>query len=377
MVQFAVNVPFLQLHDRQFSAKTLNLADARPFFRQNATLASRKWGRVGQKRAVARRADAAFPPATRQNVLVCRHFPKTHPSRAPKRTIGAVPRFGMKPSRQRAPQGEPEGEKMSPGKLITQELEATAAVANAARDQALPIASALQRELGPYAEAGEPPVEWEQLQKLIGRRLAANGQSLKLADNRLSSAGLTNLQLRQQRRARQELLRQELRRVRFLFDETLPKLEARELFPLRGKLASLSPVRLGRLGHQMVEVLRRDATLVQVQADAGNLPQAAALAESVEAATNQLEAVLEAIAPEKSNRNVSFDQRKKERQETLESWRRGRDLLRGLYRVAGFDYLADQLRESRRKKAEEEGEGMPMAAEVPPEVPPVAGFRMI
>lgn len=275
---------------------------------------------------------------------------------------------------------------MSPGKLITQQLAATAAVATAARDQAVPIAVALQKELGPYTEEGEPKVEWEQLQKLIGRRLAANGESLKRADNKLSSAGLTNLQLRQQRRAAQVLLRQELRRVRFLFDETLPKQDAAELFPLRGKLASLDPVRLGRLGHQMVEVLRRDATLVQVKADAGNLPQAAALAESVQAATDQLEAVIDAIGPEKSNRNVSFDQRKQERQETLESWRRGRDLLRGLYRVARFDYLAEELRESRRKKAAEEGEGpgMPPAGEMPPPgtppapaSPPVAGFRVI
>lgn len=267
---------------------------------------------------------------------------------------------------------------MSPSKQITKQLVVTAEVANAARDQADAVAVVLQEELGAYAQEGEPAVEWAQLQKLLSRRLAAKGESLRMADNKLSSAGITNLQLRQQRRAAAAMLRKELRGVRFLLDETLPKEEASELFPLRGKLNALDPVRLGRLGHQMAEVLRREATQVQLQPVTGNLPQPGPLADSVEAAALQLEGVLEAIGPEKSARNLSFDERKQERLEALESWKRGRELLRGLYRVARFDYLAEQLRDRRRKKAAEEtAPPAPRVEEEAGSVPPVAGFRMI
>lgn len=44
----------------------------------------------------------------------------------------------------------------------------------------------------------------------------------------------------------------------------------------------------------------------------------------------------------------------------MRSFRSTRELLRGFYRLAGFDYLADELRDRRRKKAagEEGEEGM-------------------
>ncbi len=245
---------------------------------------------------------------------------------------------------------------MSPSKLITRQLVSTSKVASSALEQAATIATALEKALGPYALDGEPKIEWAQLQKLVGRRLNANSESLRQADDRLTAAGTSGTQLRQQRRAAALWSRQELRRVRFLLDETLPKVDAQQLFPLRGRLSSIEPPRLARLGRQVVVMLRMESTQARLQAETGNLPQVAALAETVEAATAQLEAVLESLEPERRLEERSFDQRRQGRQETLESWRRSRDFLRGIYRVAGFDYLAEQLIERRPKKAMENEE---------------------
>ncbi len=58
---------------------------------------------------------------------------------------------------------------------------------------------------------------------------------------------------------------------------------------------------------------------------------------------------------------------RQERQEALRTFRISRELLRGFYRLAGFDYLAEQLRDRKRKKAgEEEGEGEAMGMMPPP-----------
>lgn len=253
---------------------------------------------------------------------------------------------------------------MNPSKQITRQLVQTSKVASSALEQADTIAAAMEKALGSYAQDGEPPIAWAQLQLLVGRRLMANSDSLRQADDRLSAAGTSGTQLRQQRRAAASLLRQELRRVRFLFDETLPKLEAQELFPQRGRLSSLDPVRLSRLGRQTANLLRKETTQVRLQAETGNLPQVTALAETVEAATLQLEAVLVSLEPELRAEERSFDQRQQDRQETVESWRRSREFLRGIYRVAGFDYLAEQLLVRRPKKAAE--------TEAPEQAPPPA-----
>lgn len=251
---------------------------------------------------------------------------------------------------------------MNPSKQITRQLVQTSKVASSALEQADTIATAMEKALGSYAQDGEPPIAWAQLQKLVGRRLMSSSDTLRQADDRLSAAGTSGTQLRQQRRAAVSLLRQELRRVRFLFDETLPKLDSQELFPQRGRLSSLDPARLARLGRQIVELLQKESTQARLQAETGNLPQVGALAGTVEAATLQLEGVLQDLEPELRNEERSFDQRQQGRQETLESWRRSREFLRGIYRVAGFDYLAEQLLVRRPKKAAEN--------EAPEQAPP-------
>jgi hypothetical protein len=82
-VQSAAKAPFLQLQDQQFSAKTLNFTGTRPFFRQNTTFASREWGRVGQKRAVANDIDGAFRRASAKTCSFAGFFQKSTESAAP------------------------------------------------------------------------------------------------------------------------------------------------------------------------------------------------------------------------------------------------------------------------------------------------------
>ena len=262
---------------------------------------------------------------------------------------------------------------MSPSKGVNRQLLGTIKVASSALEQAEPIAAVLEKELAPYGTEGEPKVEWGQLQKLLGRRLMASGDSHKTADDNLEAASFDGAQIRRQRKEAVEQLRRELRRVRFLLDETLPKEEAYELFPQRGRLGAIEPLRLARIGRRVAEVLRKSETQARVQNEAGNLPQPAALAQTVDAAAEKLEQVLEAQAPRERQHEISFDRRKQERAEVIESWRRTRDLLRGIYRMAGFDYMAEQLRDRRRKKAEEgEGEAEAMAGAKPTEAKPAA-----
>lgn len=269
---------------------------------------------------------------------------------------------------------------MNPGKQITRQLVEATKVASSALEQADTVAVAMEKAFGPFALDGEPAIPWAQLQKLVGRRLKANAESLRLADDRLSAAGSTGTQLRQQRRAASALLRQELRRVRFLFDETLPRLDAQELFPQRGRLSSLDPIRLARLGRQTADLLRRETTQARLQAQNGNLPQVGALAETVEAATVQLEAVLENLEPEIRLEERTFDERRQGRRETVDGWRRSRDFLRGIYRAAGFDYLAERLLVKRAKKGEgsETPEPLPLPTLDPAPAGPAGetiGFR--
>jgi hypothetical protein len=84
MVQSAAKAPFLQLQDQQLSAETLNFTGARPFFRQNATFASRERGRVGQKRAVADDIDGAFRRASAKTCSFAGILQKRHPIRGAK-----------------------------------------------------------------------------------------------------------------------------------------------------------------------------------------------------------------------------------------------------------------------------------------------------
>lgn len=78
--------------------------------------------------------------------------------------------------------------------------------------------------------------------------------------------------------------------------------------------------------------------------------------QAVETATEGLETVLAELDPKLRLVAYSINQRRQERQEALRTFRSSRELLRGFYRLAGFDYLATSCatasarRPARRKR---------------------------
>lgn len=251
-------------------------------------------------------------------------------------------------------------------KEVTRQLQAAELVITSARKLAEPIAAAIDGKIGHHTQPGETPIDWRHLQVVCGRVLLESANRLRQVDEAHTDAEVAGRVLRSRRDAAVAQLRGELRRVRFYLDETLSKQDAKELFPQRRFITTIDPANLARLGKHLGALLRGNVGGVPV-ASVSNLPSADALAESVETATRAVEEALEALAPELRRRSFAFDNKEKERKEALETWRRTRDLLTGVYRLAGFDYLADQLRERRRKKAAEEGEGeLPQLSEAGP-----------
>ncbi len=259
---------------------------------------------------------------------------------------------------------------------VSHQLEATTKAAESARRLASPIAAEIAAKMAPILGEGETQPSWEQVQTFFGRLLEDSADGLREVDESHALAEVDGSVLRQQRDEVADKLRQELRRARFLLDETLPKEQAFTLFPQRRKITTLDPASLVRLGRHIAGLLRGTSLQAKVQLEGGEVLNAVALLAAVEAATRNLEAVLAELGPKLREQGFSIDTRRQERKEALRTFRSTRELLRGFYRLAGFDYLADQLRDRRRKKAEEgEGEGAP-EGEMTPETPLAAELEV-
>lgn len=258
---------------------------------------------------------------------------------------------------------------------VSHQLEATTKAADSARQLAAPIAAEIAIKMAPILGQDETPPSWDQVQTLFGRLLEASAARLREVDENHTLTEVDGQFLRQQRDQVADKLRQELRRARFLLDETLSKEDAITLFPQRQKITTLDPASLVRLGRHIARLLRSTSLQAKVQLEGGEVLNAEALLAAVEAATQNLEAVLAELGPKLSELSHSVAKRRQERQEAIATFRSTRELLRGFYRLAGFDYLADQLRDRRRKKSEEDGGEAPEAAEMTPEGPILASFE--
>ncbi len=239
-------------------------------------------------------------------------------------------------------------------KQITRQLQEAERVISSARELAEPIAAAIEERLGRHLEDGETPLDWKLAQEACSRSLAASASRLQEVDERHAETEANGLLLRSRRDDTVAELRGELRRVRFYLDERLSKQEATDLFPQRRHITTLDPANLIRTARHLAGLLRGPVARAQPAAAAANLPEPHEVAESLDAATLKVEDALAKLEPELRRRSLAFDEKGQERKEALDSWRRTRDLLIGIYRVAGFDYLADDLRLKRRKKAAEE-----------------------
>lgn len=249
-------------------------------------------------------------------------------------------------------------------KEITRQLGAATKVATSAVGVAAAIKEAIDRKVEPVLDAGGARVDWNEVQSIFGRLLVHSAANLRTVDERHAQSDVDSGFLRRQRNEAAKKLRQELRRARFLLDDTLSKEAANSFFPQRGIVSSIDPANLVRLGRHIAGLLRGETGQLRSQLAGGELINAAALIEALESATAGLEAALAELEPKLRQKALSFDQRRQERQEAVRTFRATREMLDGFYRLAGYDYLADQLRDTRRKKPEaEEAPIPPKAAE--------------
>jgi hypothetical protein len=256
-------------------------------------------------------------------------------------------------------------------KEVTRQLKATRRVASSAVELAGPITEAIDQKVAPVIDPAEPGVDWSQIQRLFGRLLEHSAEKLRQVDDNHAQTEVDSHYLRQRRDELVAKLRQDLRRARFLLDQTMSKEDARRLFPQRGRIGNLDAGNLARLGSHLATLLRGNALRPKASLE-DDVINAEALVQAIEAATQELEALLAELEPKLRREAFSFDKRRQERKEAVRSFRSTRELLRGFYRLAGFDYLADELRDRRRKKAEEEGDETMEGGEMPPARPIVA-----
>lgn len=272
--------------------------------------------------------------------------------------------------------------RFSISKQVTRQLQAAERVISSASELAEPIAAAIAAKLGPAQQPGDPLIDWRQLQDVCARVLRDSADRLRRLDETHAGLDATGQLLRNRRDEAVVLLREELRRVRYYFDKTLPKEDVKDILPQRRIISSLDPANLVRLGKHLTGLLRAELVGARTLVAASpSQPSAELLAQGLEGAVAAVEATLEALEPELRKRSLAYDQKGREKEEALDAWRRTRDLLAGIYRVAGFDYLVEQLRvPSQRKKATEPGKeetpATPAVAEPPAAPPADIGFRV-
>lgn len=253
-------------------------------------------------------------------------------------------------------------------KQITRQLNAAERVASSASELAVPIAAALDAKV---PDAGnEPKIDWGRLQNVLGLLLTTNAERLRELDEQHAQKEVGSQLLREQRDKAADRLRQELRTARLLFDQKLTREGSRNIFPQRGDIARVSVANLVRLGRHIAAILR-DQVPARAPAEPGDSLNAATVALALDAATQALEAILQELEPKLRQEALSLAKRRQEGAEALAAWRGTREVLSGLYQLAGFDYLADQLRERRRKKAMETETGAGEGG-APTEMPPKA-----
>lgn len=242
-------------------------------------------------------------------------------------------------------------------KQVTRVLVATTKAARSVREMAEPVAAAISDKLKPFVREGEAATDWALLQSHFERLLEATAEGLREIDVRHIEKELGSHLLRDQRDTAANLLRQELRTARLMLDRKLSKEDAYQFFPQRSSLTGTDAPNLVRLGQHIAALLRGDAVKQRVRSAPGDPLDADTIAQAVEAATAQLEAVLVQLEPMLVQEARSAARRRQERAEALKTWRRTRDVLSSFYRMAGFDEQADRLQERRRKAAEEEETG--------------------
>lgn len=239
-------------------------------------------------------------------------------------------------------------------KLVMRQYDRTAFAAGAALENAPAVGARLAELLAPPPNAAGPGFDWQASMMEVGRFLQEAAASLLALGAETERARTRQVQLREQRDRAAAKVRGELRSLRFLFDEVFGREKTRRLFPARRELPTATAQALLASARELAELLRSDRIEWPAAAVGRHLVPPAELAASLEASTAELEAPLEALRPKKSGGDVSRNLKNSGLAATGDLVRRGNDFLYGVYRLAGLDEAAANLRPAppRRRPAE-------------------------
>lgn len=242
-------------------------------------------------------------------------------------------------------------------KMVTRQFELTALAAGAALENSPVVAAKIAELLILQTAEPGPAVDWQASIDSIGHFLQATAAQLLDRYRDFEKSRTRGVQLRDQRDQAAEKVRAELRSLRFVFDEVFGREQAARLFPARGALSGLTAPSLVQMARELAELLRSDRINWPSQPLGRHLTPAAELAASLEASAEQLAAPLDDLRPKKRGGDVSRNAKNLELALATDRMRRGTDFLFGVYRLAGFDQAAANLRPARvRRKAEADPE---------------------
>lgn len=223
-------------------------------------------------------------------------------------------------------------------------------------NQAPAVAAILTEILSPALEDGETLPGVEQLQRIIGRRIASLNAELEEADHQRKHFKSLDRHRREVIERATAKLRSALVDVRYILDRTLTKTEAKAFFEGRSNLTRLKSPVIERVSARLVSLLADPKFGWDQLSDAGYRATAEASRLRLQAALTEFEQTQEENLSERDALLLAqggFDRDYEEKGVRLRGLVR---LLRGLYLSVNFEREAAALVWRRRKTAQDEEE---------------------
>ena len=246
---------------------------------------------------------------------------------------------------------------------IKSQREATE-IAASAREFGGQVHNALEALLGSRLREGETFPDLGLFQELLGRLLDSSGDQMREVDVRYTGGRVNTAALRAQRNELSARLRQQLRDVRYLVDRSIASEAAKEALRDR-RLSRASADRLVQGARNLINTLRDPKLALDQLGEGGVFTSVATIAANLEAQTNELDALLVRLTPERKSSQNQLGSKVTEVQAVVASNQHCAEILYGLLRLAGLDFHAERLRPKARRKRVVDPEKAPPPAAVP------------
>lgn len=246
---------------------------------------------------------------------------------------------------------------------VKAQMEATE-IAASAREFREQVHNALAARLASRLREGETFPDLNLFQELLGRLLDSFGDQMREIDVRDTGGRVNTAALRAQRDELSARLRQQLRDVRYLVDRSIPSGAAKEA--LRDRRLSGAPAeRLVQGARNLINTLRDPKLALDQLGEGGVFTSVSTIAANLEAQTNELDALLVRLTPERKSSQNQLGSKVTEVQAVVASNQHCAEILYGLLRLAGLDFHAERLRPKARRKRALDPEKAPPPAAVP------------